>query len=538
MSIAALGAAVGGLSKGYMEGQKHRSDMEDAEARRGLVKLQTEETEIKLSDAKRNRAYRDEIAALFSEEGQAPAPAAQPAPIASATPAAPAAPAAGITPPGGDVAATSATPAAAPAAAPATEVRPGNVPPSSDLARMERLIARQQQIDMKYGKIDPMQALEGMKKFRMYQQEGVIDGLRYFEQTGDTNGAIERINATGRQQMPPGTKFEVREEEVIPGSGVKTKNVYAISPDGKASLNYRDLLRSSLSPKEAMSLDTETGVQLATLAFRKESDERLRNIQERQLTAQTAHWKALEAQQAQQTRISLERLGLEKDKYKFETIQSGLNKAYSQAMDIAGFTKLGEDKLANLSDTQLADYRKRLVQGNVIYSVFEKNFDLKTARPGITMTQAAEAARFAAGNRDKIQTDDQGATFVEIGKNKIFVPAPQQRAEAPAPGSAPGPQPAAPSSSPAPAAPGLRTPPTMEQTQAQFRASRDFVAGAAAKASQDPELTTLRQRYEQSLKAGKPVEANNFLAQHNQLKRERYNLTPMGGIADPARLNQ
>ena len=78
----------------------------------------------------------------------------------------------------------------------------------------------------------------------------------------------------------------------------------------------------------------------------------------------------------------------------------------------------------------------------------------------------------------------------------------------------------------------------MEQTQGQFRVARDFVAQATSQATQDPDLAALRQRYEQSLKSGKPVEANNFLAQHNQLKRERYNLTPMGGIADPARLNQ
>jgi hypothetical protein len=287
-----------------------------------------------------------------------------------------------------------------------------------------------------------------------------------------------------------------------------------------------------------MSLDTETGVQLATLAFRKDSDERLRNIQEKQLEAQIVHWEALEAQQAQQTRAALERLNLDRDKYRFDKLQDGLRTGYSQALDMAGYVKLSPEKLDQLSDAQRAEQSKKLVQANVIYSVFEKNFDLKTARPGITLTQAAEAARFAATNRDKIQTDDQGATFVEIGKQKIFVPAPAQR---PAPAASPE-APAAPAAAPAPSAPqptaGLRTPPTMEQAQAQFRVSRDFVADATARASQDPELATLRQRYEQSLKAGKAVEANNFLAQHNQLKRERYNLTPMGGIADPARLNQ
>ena len=46
--IAALGNAVGAATKGYMEGSRFRSEMEDAEARRGLIKLQSEEAGLKL----------------------------------------------------------------------------------------------------------------------------------------------------------------------------------------------------------------------------------------------------------------------------------------------------------------------------------------------------------------------------------------------------------------------------------------------------------------------------------------------------------
>lgn len=516
--IAALGNAVGAATKGYMEGSRFRSEMEDAEARRGLIKLQSEEAGLKLDAAKRDKAYMDERQKIYDEEaaGGAVAP----------TEAAPA----------GTAAATStggiAVPGAAPKAAAGTAA-----PSTSDLARMEKLITRQQQLDLKYGKIDPMQAVEGMKKFRMYQQEGIIDGLRYFEQTGDGEGAIARINATGQQKMPPGTTFMVKEEEAIPGSGVKVKNVYAVSPDGKASVNYRDLLRSSLSPKEALSLDTETGVKLAELAWRKDSDEKLRDIQLKQAEGQIAHWKALEAQQREQTRISLERLGIDKDKYRFDKIEQGLTKAYGQALDMFGYVKLSPEKMDMLTPEQRADMSKRLMQANVVSAIFEKNFDLKNGKPNITVTQAAEAARFAATNRSSILTDDEGATYVNIGKQKIFVPAPPKptAAPAPAPGAPAQPAAAAPASAPRP---GVQPPPTVEQAQAQFRASQQFVAQAKGAAAQDPEIQTLQSQQQAAIKAGRAAEANNLLAKRNQLLAERYNLTPLGGIADPSKLNQ
>lgn len=460
MGIAALGTAVGAATKGYMEGSRFRSEMEDADARRGLVKLQTEEAGLKLDEAKRQKAYLDERAKMYEDE--AAGGAAAPAATVAANPSADGSPA-GIAVPG-------AAPAPQAGATAPTDVRPGTVAPSNDLARMEKIIARQQQLDLKYGKIDPIQALEGMKKFKMYQQEGVIDGLRYFEQTGDTNGAIERINATGQQKMPAGTTFQVKEEEVIPGSGVKVKNVYAVSPDGKASVNYRDLLRSSLSPEKALSLDTETGVKLAELAWRKESDLKLREIQEKQLDATVAHYKVLESNQKEQTRISLERLGLDRDKYRFDKIEAGLSKAYSQALDTVGYVKVSPEKMDQLSDTQRQEMSRKLMQANVISSIFEKNFDLKNGKPGITVQEAAEAARFAATNRDKIQTDNYGATYVEIGKDKIYVPAPPKPAAAQAPAQ-PQPGQPAPAAAPAPAAPaprpGLQTP---QERNAAFEA--------------------------------------------------------------------
>lgn len=517
--IAALGNAVGAATKGYMEGSRFRSEMEDAEARRGLMKLQTEEAGLKLDAAKRDKAYMDERQKIFDEEAASGAAPAEAAPTDAAAPAA-----GGI-----------AVPGAAPKAASAMSATGTSAPPTSDLARMEKLITRQQQLDMKYGKIDPVQALEGMKKFRLYQQEGIMDGLKYFEQTGDTEGAIARINATGQQKMPPGTSFMVKEEEAIPGSGVKVKNVYAVSPDGKASVNYRDLLRSSLSPKEALSLDTETGFKLAELAWKKDSDEKLRNIQEKQANATIAHYKAIEAQHAEQTRISLKRLGLEQDKYRFDRIEAGLTKAYSQAMDMVGYVKVSPEKMDMLTPEQRADMSKKLMQANVIDAVFQKNFNLKTGKPGVTVQQAAEAARFAAANRGSILTDDDGETYVNIGKEKIFVPAPPKPAAAPAPAPGAPAQPAA--AAPAPR-PGVQAPPSMQETQTQFRNAQAFVAQAKGAAAQDTEIQTLQAQQQAAIKAGRAAEANNLLAKRNQLLAERYNLTPLGGIADPSKLNQ
>ena len=58
---------------------------------------------------------------------------------------------------------------------------------------------------------------------------------------------------------------------------------------------------------------------------------------------------------------------------------------------------------------------------------------------------------------------------------------------------------------------GLKTPPTMEQTQAQGRAVSAFVAQAKQAMAADPEVAALTRQYQAAVRAGRGVEINNAL---------------------------
>ena len=439
--IAALGAAVGGLAKGYMEGEKHRSDLEDAEARRGLMKLQAEEAGLKISKARREEDYEAGRQKIMEE---ALAAADQPAPVqpgiaanpVAASGEAPAQPA-GLAGPGG----TPGQPAAP--AAPKVGAVPaqGGAPASANLARMESVIARLQDYDLKRGKIDPIQAMEGMKKFRMYQQEGVIDGMRYFEQTGDTNGAIERINATGRYKMPEGTTFTTKREEMVPGSGVMVNNVYAVSPDGKTSINYRDLLRSSLSPEKALSYESETGVKLAELALKKTAEENLNNYRTEHNRITAAHYANQDRLAEQQRLAYAEQTKDLKAAQAMKTRLQASDTAFDTILQSNGVSKeMTADKLSMLEPSQQQAYRAGLNASVAAHTLWKMNLGAD-GKEGISTTEAMQIVKNAAKiDINSLKRDEDGGYYMQLGKKRVAVPG-IFAGEQPAP--APGAQPAA-----------------------------------------------------------------------------------------------
>lgn len=520
MSIATLGTAVAGLSKGYMEGSRFRSEMEDAEQMRKKRGIEMEAAELQLGESKaRAKAFQQsrevvqKYMPLISGEGEV-APEGATVPEGGE----PAPRAGGITPPGG---------APAPAA-----------PRMSKWDAMQKMYTELNMIGLNSGTIPYDKALEtaiGMsKKFGDAKTDSAIRALQSFD--GSNQAQVEGALAQAGLVMPQGTAFVRKKTEVFPNSGIMVDDVVATSPDGSRSVSLNQLMRSRLDPKDWMNMNNEVGYRAAELGFRRQSEENLRSFQDRQLTAQIEHWKALEDQHKKQTEISLRRLGLDEDKYGFERLQNGLSKAYGQAMDMVGFVKMNEEKLANLSSDERQDYARKLMQGTVIYSVYEQNFDLRGKKPNITMSEAASAARFAAANRDKIETDSTGQAFVEIGGKKIFVPRPQAPAQQQQP-QRPGVAPQA--AAPVTQQPGVQTPPppSVADTQANFRRVQEFLAGAKAAADRDQEVAALKAQQQQALRSGKAVEANNIMAQIRSILAERYNITPLGGVADPSKIN-
>ena len=451
MNIGAIGMAVNGLAKGYMEGERHRAEMDEREQTKQFRALQIEEAGLKLGDAKREREYRDQRQKIYDDEGTPQTAPAAPAggiaaPGSAPVAAAPTADEPGAAPaPQGGIA----TPGAAPApAAQDTNIRPGSVPPSADLARMERIIAKQQQLDLKFGKIDPLQALEGMKKFKLYQEEGIMDGLRYFQQTGDTNGAITRINATGRQQMPQGTTFQVINEEVVPGSGVKVPNVYAISPDGSKSLNYRDLLRSSLSPKDALSLDNEVGVKLADLSIKREAEQNLASyrtqsigIETKKLDELVRHHKEVERSTEAQRLAAAAQLGDLRSAQAIKARMQASDQALDSIMQSLGVSKeVNAEKLSLLPNNDQQAYRNNLSKALTAHTIWKMNMDPK-GNEGISTSDALQIVnKLPSLPASAIKTGEDNISYFEYGKKKVSVPnlsggsAPAPAQEAPRPG--------------------------------------------------------------------------------------------------------
>lgn len=550
LSLMGLGTAVGAATEGYMRGEKHRSDMEDAEARRGLVKLQTDEANIKVGQLRREERYQNELAQIYQDEKDTPdvpttaapaaAPASAPAQGAIATPGQTAAPV---------------TPTAAPAAGIAT---PGGKTPSgdkadfSDLSKMQRIIQKRQQLDLQYGKITEIQAMQGMKAFKQLQDEGVIDAMEYFRRTGDREGAITRMNSTGQIKLDPGAQFTIEQREIAPG--VKVPNVVVTSPDGKHSFNQYDAMVSALNPKDALSFRTETGIKLADLALKATAEENLNKYRQGMLEQRGIEVEATVERYKNENRVALARLTQIAEERKDALAAKALKDrqtASETALDglLKGFgisKNMKESDLMMLPKERQAEIRANLSTAFSAHALWEMNVSATNKQTFAPSEAPRVLKQIASTPADKFEVDSDGVFTMYQGK-KVYAPidpnavreAKGEKTQAPAatPGAAPA---AAAPAAPAPAnqRPGLTQPPTIQETQAQFRTAQAYITKQRDAAAADPDLRELKLRQEQAMRNGRAVEANNFLSQRNQLLRQRYNITPLGGIVDASQVGQ
>lgn len=455
--LAGLGAAVGGAAEGYMRGEKHRSEMEDAEARRGLVKLQTEETQLKLDDAKRDARYKAEReAAMLDDE---PTPAASASTVANPT--------AASTPASGAIAAPGDGAPATPAAAPAAGIAvPGAKKTAGleydNLGKMQRLIQRTQAVDLKYGKIDPVQAIQMMKHFKTLQDEGVIDGMEYYRRTGDTDGAIAKINSTGAQKLEPGAKFSIEKREIAPG--VTVDNVVITSADGKHNFNQFDTMVGALSPKDALSYRTETGIKLADLALKKTAEENLKIYRDGMVNLKNLEYNELVRHHQAVEKVNLARMQqIAEDRGDAAAARALKNReeasktAFTTILQSYGVSKeMTEEKLMMLPKDKQAQYRNNIVAAATAHAMWSMNLDPKN-KEGITPAEATMLTKnIASMPEDQLKRDSNGYAFIEYKGKPVYLPLPpeikKEPAPAPEPTARPGvtPPPSAPSAGASP----------------------------------------------------------------------------------------
>lgn len=451
MGLATLGTAFGAATKGYMEGEKHRSDLEDAEARRGLVKLQSEKMGVELEDARREQRYRKEIEEAMKDDGpDVPAPTLAAPTVENTSPRT-----AGIAAPGE-------APVASAAGAPATPGAPakGGTLDYNNLSKMQRIIQRKQDIDLKFGKIDEVKALQMMKNFKSLQDEGVIDGMEYFRRTGDREGAIQRINSTGAMKLDPGAQFKLEDRDI--GNGIMVPNVVVSSPDGKHSFNQFDAMVGSLSPDKALSFRTELGVKLADLSLKKTAEENLNSYRQKMADGTIEHYRNQDKVAAARLQQIAEERGDAAAARAFKNRQEASETALDSILKGMGISKNMKDTdLAMLPKERQAEIRQKIDTALTSHAFWAMNTTAKGVE-SFSATEAPMALRQVMGTPlDKLQIDG-GGVFADYRGKKVYAPidpnvvrqAQGEKPEQPKPGS-----PAPAGNGPAPARPGGVNPP-------------------------------------------------------------------------------
>ena len=414
LGIAALGTAVGAAAKGYMEGEKHRSDMEDAEMRRELAGTQ-------LRRAKREEEYEREVGDLYKDFQKAQQPA-QAGGIA--TPAAPSAEQQALANDNSGAPPVSGTPVAAPAKAGITPPGGAAAPSASglgNLASMQGIIERRQALDLRYGKINEVQALQMMKNYNQLQKEGVIEGFDYFQRTGDREGAIQRINATGAMKLDPNASFKIENKEIAPG--VNMPNVVVTSPDGQHSFNQYDAMAGALSPEKAFSLKHEVGFKLADLAIKKTAEENLNKYRMATVNNQNLTYQELVRHNKEIEKESAERLKAIIGAKELAQRESASKTAFSTILQGEGISKeMTLEKLDALPKKKQEEYRARVDRAQTAHALWDMNVS-PDSKQLITPAEAVQIVRqLPTMKEDQVKYDKYGRGYITYGDKEVLLP--------------------------------------------------------------------------------------------------------------------
>jgi hypothetical protein len=480
MSIVALGNAVGAFTKGYKEGERHFSEMEDAKQVRKLRGIQIDEAERK-NKATQNTAsiIKEYLPFITGEgfEGGAPAqPTAAPMPPVMENPAAGETPVMGLAGPNGVTQAPVQAPPARGIAVPGADVAPeaaspaqpapqGPRRPANRMEAMQEMFSRLNLNALESGQYDPKQAMElalGMgKKFTDAKTDQALGAMNQWLMTGD-QGSAESALAQAGIQLPPGSKWEKARTEIVPGSGIFVDDVKVSAPDGSRSISMTQLMASRMDPKEFMTLQTEIGFKVADLSLKKEAEQNLNAYREgmldmrgQELAAQIENWRSQNQTNLQQRIVMAEQLndlrGAQAFKARMQANDGALNSIF-QSIGIS--REITADKLDMMSDSERQKYQNNMSLGFAAHTIWQMNLSPDN-KEGISTSEALRFARDAGKiTEDKIKTDDSGNAFVMFGNKKVFVPGFGGASETPPP--APGAQ------QPEPARPGV-TPPRANQ---------------------------------------------------------------------------
>jgi hypothetical protein len=402
--MAGLAAAFGGFAKGYGEGAKLRSDLEDAEERRGLARAQKESLALENEKKQREAEYEKERKTLLEgifnpkQEVETTAPPADQESLPEYERGQP-----GIKVPGQQQGMFSGA----------------NGASVNDLGTLTRLQNALTYLDAKHGKIGVKEMLEGAQRYKQLQNEGVMDAWQKVA-AGDYEGAIQTFNSTGKFKLPEGTKFEARQEDDGFGAGRKITNYYAIAPDGR-EVNYRDMMRNTIAPEKLAEIDSATGYRIADLGLKRTAEQNAAQRHTEIYKLTELKYDRLIGEQQAQTRMALERLNLVKDDAKYQKTQGAFTGAFGELTNALGVNKRFDLALASEADKR--DQAAKLLAASGAQSIFEMNYDLGKNAAGLTPQQSLNVWKQAAADPSIVKIDEEtGFGYVEMGKKKVYVP--------------------------------------------------------------------------------------------------------------------
>ena len=359
MNIGAIGAAISGLSKGYQEGERFRSEMEEKEQAKKLRDIQIKSAGLTLGKQEREDAYERDMAEALKKANEEPvqqpssaapaktagivAPGPSPGEAAGAglgvMPEAPASPAGGIATPGG-------APAAAPGGAPAVQAPAAGGAGMGSIARMGRIIDAQHQVMIKHGKFDVKQGMDLMRNYSRLQEEGVIKGLASFMTNPTEEGrqqAINIINSTGKTPIDPNSQFQKVERDVR--GGIKVDDVVVTTPSG-AKFSLYDARMNALDPDKALKISNDLGYQVMDLALKKTAEENLDkyrsgmlNIRNLEFNELVRHHKKVEEETYARLKLIAEQRKDLDGARAIETRQRASNEAFKSILAAYGVSK-------------------------------------------------------------------------------------------------------------------------------------------------------------------------------------------------------
>lgn len=530
--LVGAGAAVSGLLDGYQKGRKFAQDeerfeleKEEAADRKKLraeqikgIGLSNKKAEIEISDAEKDREIDDQVRSIWKDAEAEVTAQRQPPGIRTSvgsvlSPAAPGYnvpsenfPSAGQ---GYNLSSENFPPARAGGISTPGEAAAQDLPaqPRKSIFQIRQdayTKALEVQATRRGANVPELmkQALEGARLFRNAETReriGLLEAFRDGTMTQDQ--VFQEMERRGLQTMP-GASLKVVDRPWFKDSKLTFPDVEISFADGRKPVYLDDMAEKTMDPDKVMDKRTKIGQLMITASHYGAMEGIARDEAKARGQRDDRNHAETMARINQQLQQNAELYKLNYEKFQWDKFIQSQGQAQTQLERLFGWAPLTEDvrlKLENQgnpgdpkkgipSDLEKAEARvnaaSRAVSGAMV--IYGMNIDPKTLKPNATPAEVKESVSILIKSKEKpelIKRDELGRAYVDVGGNKVLVPAPE------APKAAPAAEPA-PAAAPPAAAPGIAAQPAAAQPGNPYVDSRGKPTGIRVPGDDSSVLTS------------------------------------------------